>query len=123
MDSFSFGKERGRAISAYGSAGAMVVHLLRQTVASVVTIYLEPSGLLGRHPAAADQLLLVVAGGGWATASGASYELSPSTAVFWSEGEEHETRAGEEGLVAVVVEGEGLIEALNAEIRGTHNET
>jgi len=123
MDSFSFGKERGRTIKAYGSAGATVVHLLRQTVASVVTIYLEPGGRLGRHPAAADQLLLVVAGSGRATASGASYELSPSTAVFWPGGEEHETRAGEEGLVAVVVEGEGLSQALNAEFRGPRSET
>ena len=58
MDTFSFGKERGRAIEAYESVGATAVHLLGQTVASVVTIYLEPNGVLGMHPAAADQLLL-----------------------------------------------------------------
>ena len=123
MDSFSIGKEHGRAIEAHGSVGATVVHLLRQTIASVVTIYLEPGGVVGRHPAAADQLLLVVAGGGRTVAGGASCPLSPGTAVFWRQGEAHETRAGEEGLAAVVVEGENLVEALNAELRGAHEET
>lgn len=123
MDSFSFNKDGGRAIKAYGSAGATVVHLLRPTVASVVTIYLEPHGVLGMHPAAADQLFMVVAGSGWAAAGGARCEISPGTAVFWRAGEEHETRAGEERLVAVVVEGESLVAALHGDFRGTHGET
>ena len=123
MDSFQFGQDYGRAVSAYGSSGARVVHLLRSIPVSVVTIYLEPHGVLGMHPAAAGQLFLVVAGSGWAAAGAASCQLSPGTTVFWRQGEAHETRAGEEGLVAVVVEGESLIEALNTDFRGTRDET
>lgn len=112
MESFQFDKEQGGAIGAYGSAGATVVHLLREAAVSVVTIYLEPGGVLGRHEAAADQLFLVVAGSGQATTGDERVEVAPGTAVFWRKGEVHETRAGEEGLTAVVVEGEGLAGAL-----------
>lgn len=117
MESFRFDSAYGRSIEAYGSSGASVVHLLRQATVSVATIYLEPGGLLGEHPAAADQLFLVVAGSGQATAEGKSCQLSPGSAVFWRPGEEHETRAGPKGLTAVVVEGEGVGEALNRLIR------
>jgi quercetin dioxygenase-like cupin family protein len=123
MESFSFGKEQGRAIGAYGSVGATVVHLMRRAAAFVVTIYLEPYGLLGRHPAAADQLFLVVAGSGRVRAGGAGWEVAPGTAVFWHEGEEHETRAGEEGLVALVIEGDNLAKALNADIQSNRGKT
>lgn len=37
--------------------------------------------------------------------------------------EEHETRAGEDGLVAGVVEGESLVEPLSADFRSTRGET
>ena len=117
MDIFSFGREHGLTIEAYGSAGARVVHLLRQTLASVVTLSLEPGGLLGMHPAAADQLFLVVAGSGEAVAGNDVCPLSPGTAVLWRQGEEHETRAGSDGLTAVVVEGDQLAEALLLEER------
>ena len=114
METLQFGKSKGRSIEAHGSVGTTVVHLLRRSPVSVVTIYLEPGGLLGRHPAAADQLFLVVAGNGQAAAGKESCQLSPGTAVLWRQGEEHETRAGEGGLTAVVIEGEGLAKALIA---------
>ncbi|MDX1662910.1 MAG: hypothetical protein R3272_03890 [Candidatus Promineifilaceae bacterium] len=122
MDSFHFGQEHGRKIQAYESAGATVVGLLRTTPASVVTIYLDPGGIVGMHPAAADQLFLVVAGGGWATAGGEERELAPGTAVLWRREEVHETRAAAEGLTAVVVEGAGLVEALVPKVRGEAGE-
>ena len=117
MDSFHFGPEQGRTIDAYGSSGAIVVHLLRTTPASVVTIHLEPGGVVGMHPAAADQLFLVVAGSGQATEGGEQRALAPGTAVLWRRGEAHETRAAAGGLTAIVVEGEGLAEALAPELR------
>lgn len=122
MDTLHFGHEYGKPITAYGSIRATVVHLLRSTPVFAVTIYLEPHGVLGMHPATTDQLFLVVAGSGQAVAGGARCKLSPGTAVFWHRGEDHETRAGGEGLVAVVLEGESLAEALSADFRGTHGE-
>lgn len=108
MRCFNFEKDNGKSIDAYNSHGATIVHLLRDTDAFVVTIYLEPHGVLGMHPATEDQLFLVVAGGGQAIAGAERCALSPGTAVLWQSGEDHETRAGEHGLTAVVLEGKDL---------------
>lgn len=112
MRCFKFDKKQGKTIERYGSQGATVVHLLGHTKASVVTIFLEPGGVLGLHPATEEQLFLVVAGSGEASAGAERCELSPGIAVLCEGGEEHRTQAGAEGLTAVVVEGEGLSEAL-----------
>jgi quercetin dioxygenase-like cupin family protein len=67
-----------------------------------------PGGGLGRHPATFPQILAVLEGSGHV--SGADGELHPITAgeaVFWPEGEEHETRS-ETGLTALILEGEEL---------------
>lgn len=112
MRCFNFNKGNGKSIDVYSSRGATIVHLLKQTEAFVVTIYLEPNGVLGMHPATEDQLLLVVAGGGQAIAGRERCELAVGTAVLWQSGEEHETRASEQGLTAIVLEGEGLGERL-----------
>lgn len=67
-----------------------------------------PSGGIGRHPATFPQILAVLEGSGHV--SGADGEFHPITAgeaVFWSEGEEHETQS-ETGLTALILEGEEL---------------
>lgn len=112
MRCFNFDSERGRSIEAFNSRGATVVRLLRHTEAFVVSIYLEPNGVLGMHPATEDQLFLVIAGGGQAVAGAERCDLSPGMAVLWQSGEEHETRAGKEGLAAIVIEGEELVHAV-----------
>jgi quercetin dioxygenase-like cupin family protein len=74
----------------------------------VVCIRLGPGGLLPRHPAASDQLFVVVQGEGWASGDDAGEQpISAGTAVFWPAGEEHETRT-DIGLTAIVVEAEQL---------------
>jgi quercetin dioxygenase-like cupin family protein len=112
MDRLDFGQDYGRSIEAYGSIGARMVPLLRNAPASMIALYLEPGGLLGPHPAVVDQLLLVVRGSGRARAGGEECLLRPGTAVLWRRGEEHETRAGPDGLVALIIEGAGLAEAV-----------
>lgn len=112
MRCFNFNKGNGKSIDAYSSHGATIVHLLRHTEAFVVTIYLEPGGVLGMHSATEDQLFLVIAGGGQAIAGRDQCELVAGIGVLWQSGEEHETRAGEQGLTAIVLEGEGLGERL-----------
>jgi quercetin dioxygenase-like cupin family protein len=63
---------------------------------------------LPRHPAASDQLFVVVQGEGWATGGdGAKQPIAAGTAVFWPAGEEHETRS-DVGLIAIVVEAQQL---------------
>ena len=79
----------------------------------VAAIHLAPGGVLGAHPAASDQLLLVASGNGsFVGEERVWHEAVPGRAAYWSPGEEHETRAGDEGLLAIVIEGEGLGEAI-----------
>jgi quercetin dioxygenase-like cupin family protein len=114
MQILRFDSQAGNVVSAFSSKGATVVHALPAgTACSVVAIHLQPGGVLGAHPAAQQQLFLVVAGGGrFRGAERIWHDASPGRAAFWSKGEVHETRAGPEGLTAIVLEGEGLGEAI-----------
>ncbi len=74
--------------------------------AALVLVDLKPGGLIGRHPAVATQLLVVLDGD--ATVSGADgepVEIGPGQAAVWDRGEPHETRSSG-GLRALVVEGD-----------------
>lgn len=67
-----------------------------------------PGGSIGRHPATVPQILAVLDGS--AEVSGSDGELqaiAPGEAVFWQEGEEHETRTAD-GVTALIIEGPGL---------------
>ncbi len=110
MNIYYFSNEMASSLTAFASAGARSLPLLRDVRrAQMTALYLEPGGLLGRHAAAAEQLLLVLDGDGAVTgAEDQSQSVAPGTAVFWRKGEAHETRAGEHGLVAIAVEGDGL---------------
>jgi quercetin dioxygenase-like cupin family protein len=114
MRLYRFDPTASRPVVAYGSSGAAVAHILRAgTACSAVAIHLEPGGMLGAHPAAQDQLFLVVAGGGrFCGAEDIRYDALPGRAAFWHQGEVHETRAGAGGLTAIVIEGEGLADAI-----------
>jgi quercetin dioxygenase-like cupin family protein len=70
---------------------------------------IAPGGAIVRHPATVPQILAVLEGAG--EVSGADGVLAPvaaGQAVFWEQGEEHETRSAE-GLTALILEGEGLL--------------
>jgi quercetin dioxygenase-like cupin family protein len=67
-----------------------------------------PGGRIARHPANCPQILAVLEGSGEVSgASGVAEPIGPGEAVFWSEGEEHETTSAA-GLTALIVEGDGL---------------
>lgn len=71
---------------------------------------LEPGGLVGMHPASTPQLLAVVEGEGWIRGeAGPQTPIPAGGAVFWSEGEMHETGT-ESGLTAIVVETRALVD-------------
>ncbi len=74
--------------------------------AHLVAITLGPGGVIGRHPAAGRQLLVVLSG----SAEVAGHEgevrtIGPGEAAVWEPGEAHETRSPT-GLTAMIVEGD-----------------
>jgi quercetin dioxygenase-like cupin family protein len=103
-----------RTIAAHHSQGASVAHLLGASPhTSLVRIHLAPGGVLGMHPAAEDQLFVLVRGGGTVRSEASPpVEMAEGDMAFWRRGELHETRAGPDGLTALVVEGPSLNEAL-----------
>jgi quercetin dioxygenase-like cupin family protein len=94
-------------IAAYGSRGAAVRRLAcRYRDAHVVCIALEPGGVLARHAASGDQLFMTISGYGEVGGDdGHLRRIAAGTAALWRSGEMHETRAGPDGLTAIVVEG------------------
>jgi len=104
------------AIHEHESTGAVVSPLLGAShQVSVVRIELKPHGLLGRHQAAEDQVFIIVRGSGFVSGEDSeSSKVHEGDVVFWRSGESHETRAGPDGLNAIVVEGKSLGKALQA---------
>ncbi|MDE9367465.1 hypothetical protein PZ938_17730 [Luteipulveratus sp. YIM 133132] len=95
-----------REIDDFGSAGFRIAGVGHLRQAQIALLTLAPGGSVGRHPAVGDQLLVPLRGS--ATVSGSDDAPAPllgGAAVLWTDGEEHETRAAQEGLVALVVEG------------------
>lgn len=69
---------------------------------------LAAGGRIARHPADVPQILAVLEGSGEVSgADGTAEPIGAGEAVYWTEGEEHETRTAT-GLTALIVEGEGL---------------
>jgi quercetin dioxygenase-like cupin family protein len=108
----NFGPERAIGVDAYGSTG-VALSPLTPPVAQGVSVQaacfrLAPGGRIGRHPASLPQLLAVVEGSGWVSgANGKAHAIGAGEAVWWEAGEDHETRT-DDGLTAIVIEGEGI---------------
>jgi quercetin dioxygenase-like cupin family protein len=67
-----------------------------------------PGGRLVRHPATIPQILAVLEGSGEVSgADGVAQPIAAGEAVFWEQGEEHETSSAV-GLTALVIEGEDV---------------
>ena len=65
-----------------------------------------PGGRIARHPASVPQILAVLEGSGEVSGEdGVAEPIAAGEAVFWSQGEEHETTSAP-GLTALVIEGE-----------------
>jgi quercetin dioxygenase-like cupin family protein len=68
----------------------------------------EPGGRLLRHPATFAQILAVLEGSGEVSgADGVDEAIEEGEAVFWHEGEEHETKSAV-GMTALIIEGRDL---------------
>ena len=104
------GSRPGRAEQRFDSAGLTVSLLARAGETHLVTMRLEPGGVVGRHPAGCEQLLLLLDGDAVVCgADGACATLTPGQAAVWAAGEVHETRS-RSGMLALVVEGDLRLE-------------
>ncbi|MDP2775235.1 MAG: cupin domain-containing protein [Nocardioides sp.] len=99
----------GRRIDAHGSRGFTITALGLTADAHLVAVTLAPGGVIGRHPAAGRQMLVVLTGdatvSGGSDGSGEAVTVGPGQAAVWEPHEPHETRTSG-GLTALVVEGE-----------------
>ncbi|WP_326492584.1 cupin [Alicyclobacillus dauci] len=67
-------------------------------------MHLESNGIIGFHQTITPQLLLVVNGEGWVRCdSEEKVYVTVGDAIFWQEGEWHETKT-DTGLTAIVIE-------------------
>jgi hypothetical protein len=98
-------QEGGRAIDRFGSRAFTHYPLAHEHDESALSaLELGPAGVIGRHPAAARQLFLVVDGSGEVSgADGVFQPIAAGEAAEWEPGEEHETRTAT-GLLAIVFE-------------------
>jgi quercetin dioxygenase-like cupin family protein len=95
-----------REIDRFESVAARVRRLAPG--AHVVVIEIGAGGKVGRHPAAAQQLFVVVRGTGWvAGGEGRREEINSGEAVIWGAGEEHES-GSDGGMTALVVEADSI---------------
>lgn len=98
-----------REVFSFGSSGFGVVPIA--TEAHVVVARLAPGGVIARHPAVVHQALVVLTGEAEVSGEdGVTQVLRPGSAAVWSAGESHET-SSQTGLVALVVEGDGITAA------------
>ncbi|WP_031305720.1 cupin domain-containing protein [Brevibacillus panacihumi] len=110
MKRFRFDRQVGHEIKQYESINAAISRIVRtQGPVSIGCIRIGPKGVLGYHPAVVDQLFLVVEGEGWVRGKDDSepVPISAGQAAFWEAGEGHES-GSEEGMIAMVIEGEKL---------------
>jgi quercetin dioxygenase-like cupin family protein len=95
---------KARPISKFGSEAFWITRLAAGQN-RVALAQLEAGGSIGRHPAASQQLLMVIHGS--VTVSGADKRqatLGPGQGAVWEPGEEHDARTGQ-GVLAVIIEG------------------
>lgn len=94
-------------LTEHGSTGLTVGRLVANRAAACSVLRLSPGGVVGSHDAPVSQLLVVVEGDAVVEADGASERVGPGQAVWWDGGENHRTST-DAGLLAVVVESDGL---------------
>jgi hypothetical protein len=105
MQLFDLSPEHATAIREFEAAGAAALALASGAgAAHIYTIYLEPGGQIGPHPAGFGQLFVPLTGSGWvAGADGVQFALIPGQAAYWSRGELH-SKGSEEGLTALMIQ-------------------
>jgi hypothetical protein len=99
-----------RTIEKFGSRGFIIGTLCPNAYVAAAT--LEANGRIGRHPAVADQCLLVIEGRASVSGhDGSAVAIEARQAALWMAGEEHETRT-DDGARVLIIEGNGLADRL-----------
>ena len=110
MERFSFGSEvafvpRGDLLDGVTIA-PLTPSIFEGSIIQAAIFRFAPGGRLIRHPATFPQILAVLDGSGELSgADGVDEPIAAGEAVFWAEGEEHETKSAV-GLTALIIEGE-----------------
>lgn len=108
MEIFSFAKTHGRHVSQFDSDFIISRLAITEGRTAISCMYLEEDGMIGFHEATVNQILYVVAGEGYVCGENKEFKLlQAGDAVFWKEGEWHETKTNA-GLTAIVIEGKTL---------------
>lgn len=105
MEIVNLGRTDGHPIEEFGSRGALhrpVGHTEGDSALGLIT--LKADGVLGRHPAVAAQLFIVIDGEGWvAGEDDTRNDIKAGQAALWRAGESHESGTST-GMTALVVE-------------------
>lgn len=98
-----------RQITQFGSVNVIISGVVRADgPLQIGRMQVGAGGVVGYHQAVGPQLFLVVEGEGWARAEGPERRsLRAGQAAYWEDGEWHES-GSEQGMVAIVIEGENL---------------
>jgi quercetin dioxygenase-like cupin family protein len=112
MERFGFGPDAARRVAEPLLEGVTVAPLTKSRFAGApfqaAIFRFAAGGRVARHPASVPQILAVLDGAGEVSgADGLAEPIAAGEAVFWREGEEHETTSAA-GMTALIVEGPGL---------------
>ncbi len=112
MERFSFASEvafvPGGDLLDRVTVAPLTPSILEGSLVQAAIFRVEAGGRIRRHPASFPQILAVLDGSGEVSgADGVDEQIEAGEAVFWHEGEEHETRSAA-GLTALIVEGAEL---------------
>ncbi|GIG70294.1 cupin domain-containing protein [Phytomonospora endophytica] len=105
MRVFTFDRDE-REVTGHDSVGLHATRVAQFTDTTRATcLAVAPGGVIGTHPAASHQVLLIVSGSGWvAGTDGARVPVTAGQAAYWAPGEVH-TTGTDTGLTAIALEG------------------
>lgn len=108
MKLYTFDESNGKQIKKFESDFIMSRIIQTDKAANIGCMHLAANGIVGYHQAVVPQLLLVVNGEGTVRGGQDEYvAVASGDAVFWQQGEWHETKS-EHGMTAIVIESEEL---------------
>ncbi len=116
MEVFTFNRAE-HEVTGHDSVGLHATRIAQfAETARATCLTVAPGGLIGTHPTARHQVLLIVAGSGWVAGNdGERVPVTAGQAACWEPGEVH-TTGSDTGLTAIALEG-GPVTIFEPEIR------
>ena len=107
MKLLRFDSAVGQAVTHFNSINIVMSHLFSGVDGiHVIVAYIEPTGVIGYHQAATNQLFCVVKGAGWVRDEHSeTLPITEGQAAFWQVGEWHES-GSQTGMTVVILESE-----------------